>query len=383
MRKIAFLFICFVVLSCIVSSAPADQRKRKHTADDAIDDTCNDINNNNNTNNINEDNSNNNAVNNNNNGDDDDVDSSDSGDSGDCSDYIELQDSSDEEDAQDTSQPLNEEHKSSLLKKLKVKKPPDMKDIKRPNKCIHPNPNGAANIVRNDGITLNTVYVNTQLETFITASDVLNNMIGGCSPLHPGMKCAVHVNLEREVYDISIVTPEKYARLKSLVNLRESILLLNDPELIDFVPKRHPFYWEEYKERPPDRGLYRQQRQAERDIAYLANLICIPTTALYPSSSHAYMRGPEGVTIIRPELPAGEQVATLYNKPYGASKWHELNHEWRDEFDGRVPPRDIQGLEKVKCVVLIEKEGEFTISSFYSLLYTFIHLTYIESTTST
>ena len=160
-RKIVFLFICFVVLSCIVSSAPADQRKRKHTADDAIDDTCNDINNNNNTNNINEDNSNNNAVNNNNNGDDDDVDSSDSGDSGDCSDYIELQDSSDEEDAQDTSQPLNEEHKSSLLKKLKVKKPPDMKDIKRPNKCIHPNPNGAANIVRNDGITLNTVYMST------------------------------------------------------------------------------------------------------------------------------------------------------------------------------------------------------------------------------
>ena len=354
-KNILILLLCFVLtlLCCLVYSAPAPTRKALSNVD-------------NNSGNCNEGNNN---TNNDNNDDDNNEDDNDGSDS----DFVVYEDDSDEEETDIVEGNIAEEEKKELLNNIltpkntiKVKKPDDLKNKPSPKKCIHPNPNGV-NIVRNDGFILGTAKVNSLLKVFTTASDVLNNMGGGieivgggCSPVHhPGMMCIAHVNLDEDVYDISIVTPEKYARLKSMVNLRNSILLMNDPELYDFVPKRHVFYWEEYKIHPPDRGHYRKQQQAERDIAHLSNAVCIPTTALYPSSTHAYMRGPPDVTIRRPEQPPNEQVATIYNKPYGQTKYHELNHEWADEFNRRVPPREFENFEKVKCVVLIEKEGMY------------------------
>ena len=358
MRKKDFIVLLFcsvfTLLCCLVISAPAKKRKVDALSISSNSGTtCNEQGNNNTNNDNNEDD----------NEDDND---------GNDSDFVEYEDDSDEEETDIDEGNIAEKEKKDLLNKLtpqntiKVKKPADLKGKVDPKKCIHPNPNGV-NILRNDGVILGTAKVNNLLKVFITASDVLNNMGGGiaiagggCSPIHhQGMKCIAHVNLDEEVYDISIVTPDKYARLKSLVNLRDSILIMNDPELFDFVPKRHAFYWEEYKIRPPDRGYYMEQRQAEKDIAHLSNAVCIPTTALYPSSTHAYMRGPPDVTIRRPELPANERVATIYNKPYGQTKFHELNHEWADEFNGRVPPREFENFDKVKCVVLTEKEGMY------------------------
>ena len=92
----------------------------------------------------------------------------------------------------------------------------------------------------------------------------------------------------------------------------------------------------------------------------MSNLLCLPTSVLYRSSTKSFFYGPPGVTITRPELAStSDHVALINQKPYGASKaGHEINVEWAHEYHRVVPIRTIANIDKVKCIVLVEKEGK-------------------------
>ena len=112
----------------------------------------------------------------------------------------------------------------------------------------------------------------------------------------------------------------------------------------------------------------------------MSNLLCLPTLVLYRSSTKSFFYGPPGVTIKRPELAnTPEYEATINQKPYGASKGHEINVEWALEWNRAMPVRQITNFDKVKCIVLVEKEGKSLLIcglSFESvfILYFSIHL---------
>ena len=262
----------------------------------------------------------------------------------------ELDPDDDEEDGNKNLSSIDEDTKKKLMKKLS-----DTKDIKEPKQCVHPDPNGP-NIVRGDGITLDDAKVDKCLDIWETGTNQLNNLFPrGCSPNHPGWLCVVHINCaEESVYDISVVDRNTHTALMSILVLRESIKLMGVG--LSASTKRHWFYWEEYKVSPPDQGQYRVQREADRDVALLSNLNCVPTNVIARSSTHSFMRGPFTIERTDTDIRANDRVANMMYKPYGASKYHEINSEWIDEFHGRVPPRKID-LTKVKCIVLIEKEG--------------------------
>ena len=260
---------------------------------------------------------------------------------------------SDEDDGNNNLSSIDEDTKNKLMNKL-----PDLEGIKEPKQCVHPDPTGP-NIVRGDGMILNDAKVDKCLEIWRAGTNQLNNLFPtGCSPNHPGRLCVVHVNCADEnIYDVSVVHLNTHTALMSILNLRESIKLMNVGLWTSL--KRHWFYWEEYKVSPPDQGQYQSQRQAELDVALLSNLLCVPTHVIARSSTKSFVRGPFTIERTDNDVRPNEHLADMMWKPYGASKYHEINEEWVDEFHGRVPVRKMD-LTKVKCLVLIEKEGVFT-----------------------
>ena len=284
--------------------------------------------------------------------------------SDDDSNFKEEQDTDDDDDdddddteecAKDQYNTFNAEEKAKLMKTL----PDDLKGAKL-NVCTYDEPK--LHIQRPDGAILDTAKINKCLKKFENANDVLNhNGAGSCSPGYPGMYCVVHVNCpstNMEVYDISMVSEDTYYEIKSAILLRYEMLALNVPHIRD-TTKRGFFYWEERKDTPPDLGYYTNQKYAEHLIAFLSNLLCVPTSVLYRSSTKSFFFGPPGVTIKRPELAnTQEYEATINQKPYGASKGHEINVEWALEWNRVLPVRKFTNFDKVKCIVLIEKEGK-------------------------
>lgn len=280
-------------------------------------------------------------------------------------------DNDNEESTKDQYHIFDAKTKAKLMKKL----PQDLKGVKL-NVCTYDEPK--LHIQRPDGAVLNTVKVNKCIEKFENANAVLNaNGAGSCSATHPGMYCVVHLNCPSptmDIYDISIVSQDTYNEISSAIVLRYDVLFLGLQEVRD-TTKRGFFYWEERKVTPPDLGYYTQQKHAEQAIAYLSNLLCLPTSVLYRSSTKSFFYGPPGVTITRPELAStSDHVALINQKPYGASKGHEINVEWAHEYHRVVPMRKITNIDKVKCIVLVEKEGKSLLICMHCLVSSHVYL---------
>lgn len=229
---------------------------------------------------------------------------------------------------------------------------------KGPRGCTYPS---TYDLTRSDAAWLTPEKVIRMMDRAMMVNHNLNHGGGAPNPINPNQRYAVTIDPVSElVVGVSLVSVYNYLGIMSVyvAALTRFDYSANIDERLRYNTQRG-FYYMYEKKHVNDPGRYFSQTESDVHIKLAANLLCIPRIAMgFTADIDGYMMGPEDVSIIREE----EEVGSVYHKwdlwkknsERGAR--YPVSEEWQKEYHGIIPLREIEGIEKVKCMVFVENE---------------------------